>query len=327
MKKQSKKHNLITMIIVIVLLIVVVFSGVQIIESIFSTKDIDTEDVPASKTVTIEDVDYYPRQDITTFLLLGIDQKGPVVESTSYNNEGEADMIALAVFDETEKTYNLLLLNRDTMTDVPILGIGGKPAGKAYEQLALAHTYGKGLEDSCENTRDAVSDLLNGITVDYYLSMNMDAIGILTDAVGGVKVTVTDDFSEVDSSIPMGETTLSGKQAVSFVQTRKEVGNQMNISRMDRHKEFMNGFLDALKMNVDNNDSFVIKNYDAISDYVVTDSSVNTLNKLFNRYVDYELKEILSPEGENKKGETYMEFYPDEKLLNEMTIELFYAEK
>lgn len=327
MKKQSKKHNLITMIIVIVLLIVVVFSGVQIIESIFSTKDIDTEDVPTSKTVTIEDVDYYPRQDITTFLLLGIDQKGPVVESTSYNNEGEADMIALAVFDETEKTYNLLLLNRDTMTDVPILGIGGKPAGMAYEQLALAHTYGKGLEDSCENTRDAVSDLLNGITVDYYLSMNMDAIGILTDAVGGVKVTVTDDFSEVDSSIPMGETTLSGKQAVSFVQTRKEVGNQMNISRMDRHKEFMNGFLDALKMNVDNNDSFVIKNYDAISDYVVTDSSVNTLNKLFNRYVDYELKEILSPEGENKKGETYMEFYPDEKLLNEMIIELFYAEK
>jgi LCP family protein required for cell wall assembly len=315
------------MIIVIVLLVVVVFSSVKIIDSFFLTKSVDTDTVPVSKTVTLDGVEYYPRQDITTFMLLGIDQKGPVEESTSYNNEGEADMIALAVFDEIEKTYNLLLLNRDTMTDIPILGIGGKPAGVAYQQLALAHTYGRGLEDSCENTRDAVSDLLNGIIVDHYLSMNMDAIGILTDAVGGVKVTVTDDFSEVEPSISMGEITLSGEQAISFVQTRKDVGNQMNISRIDRHKEFMNGFLEALKSSVDGSDSFVIKNYDSISDYVVTDSSVNTLNKLFNRYVEYELEEIVSPEGENKKGETYMEFYPDKKLLDEMVIDLFYAEK
>ena len=327
MKKQSNKHNFITIIIVIALLLVVVFSIVQIIDSFAPSKKISTDATVATKTVTVEGNKYYPRQDITTFLLVGIDQNGKVEQSDSYNNEGEADMLVLAVFDETEKTYNLLLLNRDTMTDIKILGLGGKPAGVAYQQLALAHTYGKGLEDSCENTRDAVSELLNGIKVDYYLSMNMDAIGILTDAVGGVKVTVTDDFSEVDASIPMGETILTGQQAVSFVQTRKDIGNQMNVSRIERHKEFMNGFLDALKTTVDGSDSFVLKNFDSISDYVVTDSSVNTLNKLFNSYVDYELKDIVSPEGENKKGETYMEFYPDEKLLNEMILELFYAKK
>ena len=327
MKKQSNKHNIITMIVVIVLLAVVVYSIVQIIDLFVPSKNTSTDSTSSTKTVTVKGEKYYPRKDITTFLLMGIDQKGPVQPSMSYNNEGEADMLALAVFDETDKTYNLLLLNRDTMTDVQILGIAGKPAGTAYQQLALSHTYGKGLEDSCDNTRDAVSDLLNGITVDYYLSMNMDAIGILTDAVGGVKVTVTDDFSEVDPSISMGETTLNGQQAVSFVQTRKDVGNQMNISRIERHKEFMNGFLDALKTNVDGSDSFVLKNFDSISDYVVTDSSVNTLNKLFNSYVDYELNEIISPEGENKKGETYMEFYPDEKFLDELVLELFYAKK
>ena len=55
---------------------------------------------------------------------------------------------------------------------------------------------------------------LPGLIIDYYVSMNMDAIGILNDAVGGVRVLVEDDFSEVDASIPMGITRLEGRQAL-----------------------------------------------------------------------------------------------------------------
>ena len=58
----------------------------------------------------------------------------------------------------------------------------------------------------------------------YYISMNMDAIAILNDAVGGVTVNVTDDFSAVDPSITKGEVTLKGDQALTFIQTRKDVG-------------------------------------------------------------------------------------------------------
>ena len=41
--------------------------------------------------------------------------------------------------------------------------------------------------------------------IDYYFSMNMDAISILNDAVGGVTVEVTDDFSQVDATIGKGQ--------------------------------------------------------------------------------------------------------------------------
>ena len=248
MNKARKKAPLFTTVLIVLLAVVVAFSGFMVFRSVNSVADVSDSDADTvTKTVTVDGVDYFPRQDITVLLLLGIDETGEVKKSESYNNTGENDMVALAVFDEQDKSYSVLALNRDTMMDVYALGVTGQPAGTIFGQLALAHTFGSGLEDSCENTVKTVSDFLSGVTVDYYLSMNMDAIAILNDAVGGVTVNVTDDFSKVDSSIPMGEVTLNGEQALAFVQTRKDVSDQMNISRMDRHKEYMENFVTELR--------------------------------------------------------------------------------
>ena len=327
MSKRRTKNSPVLIIIILLLVAVLIYSGFRVIDSFVSSGNVETESISSSKTITRDGIQYYPRQDITVLMILGIDERGEVKASESYNNKGEADMVALAVFDEADKSYSILLLNRDTMVDVPVLGVGGKSAGTAYEQLALAHTYGSGLEDSCENTKKAVSDFLYGLSVDYYLSMNMDAIAILNDAVGGVKVNVTDDFSSFDSSIPMGETVLKGEQAITFVQTRKDMGNQMNISRMERHKAYMSGFMSALNDKLQESDSFIIDTFDSVDEYMVTDCSVNTLSTLINRYSDYTLKEIVSPQGENVMGDSYMEFYADEDALDELILNLFYSEK
>jgi hypothetical protein len=119
-------------------------------------------------------------------LIMGIDETGPVKPSNSYNNKGEADMVSVVIFDEKNQRIDVIALNRDTMVTMPALGLGGKQAGTAFGQLALSHTYGTGMEDSCENTRKTVSDLLYGVSIDYYIALNMDAISILNDQVGGV---------------------------------------------------------------------------------------------------------------------------------------------
>lgn len=328
MKKNKSKKSPIISIIAVILVVVLVFSGFQLITTIFSPNSTDTKTTTNTKTISRDGKDYYPRQDITVLMLTGIDQTGPVKSSQSYNNEGEADMIALAVFDEADKTFDVLVLNRDTMLNVPVLGIGGKQAGTSFEQLALSHTYGTGLEDSCENTEKTVSNFLYGLNIDYYISMNMDAISILNDAVGGVTVNVTDDFSAVDLSITQGEFTLKGDQALTFIQTRKDVGNQMNISRMDRHTEYMNGFIKAFNNKLKNDgESFIYSTYSSIEKYTVTDCSVNTLSNLINKYADYKLNDIITPEGENKTGGEYMEFYVNEDKLEQLILNLFYSEK
>lgn len=324
-QKNKKKTSPLITILLIVLSALIVFSCFKVIDALFTQTSEDPTVLDSAKTIQYNGGDYFPRQDVTVIMLMGIDERGPVKESSSYNNTGEADMVALAVFDEVDKTYSVLVLNRDTMMDIPVIGIGGSRAGSIYGQLALAHTYGTGLKDSCENTVTAVSDFLSGMTIDYYVSMNMDAISILNDAVGGVTVTVEDDFSQVDSSIGMGEVTLNGEQALAYVHTRKDVGNQMNISRMDRHKEYMESFVEAFKAKVKEDDTFVVDVYDEVAPYLVSDCSVNSLSSMLSRYSEFELREIVTPEGENVLTEQYMEFHVDEKSLQKLVIDMFYT--
>lgn len=327
MEHRNKMKQLVYYVAVLLLVIILLYSGLQILEATVLNSGSNAEPGIVSKTITRDGIDYYPRRDITVMLLLGIDQEGPVADSGTFTNPGASDAVMLLIFDDKNETWSILQLNRDTMLDIPVLGIGGKEAGTIYGQLALAHTYGSGLEDSCINTRKAVSNFLGGISIDYYIAMNMDAVAVLNDAVGGVTVTVTDDFSDVDPTITMGQITLQGNQALNFVRDRQNVGDQKNASRMERHQEYMEGFREALQGKLNDGAEFVAEAYSAVAPYLVSDCPINTLTSMIERYEDYQFKGVITPEGENTVGKTYIEFHADEEKLDELVIELFYAPK
>ena len=327
MKKRKLRRDMLFAAAILILVLVMLYSGLRILESTVLHSGTIQEQPVETKTITRGGVDYYPRQDITTVLVMGIDREGPVQSSESYRNPGAADMVAAVILDHTNKSCTILNLNRDMMVEMPVLGIGGKRGGTAFGQLALSHTYGTGLADSAENTRQTVSDLLYGIEMDYYVAMNMDAIGILNDAVGGVTVNVTEDFSSVDPSITMGEVTLNRSQAMHFVRSRKDVGTQLNLSRMERHKEYLYGLTFAAKQKLEESASFVVEAYDQMDEYMVTDCSLTVLSGFAERYADYHIAEIAAVEGENRRGEEFYEFYPDEEKLDALILRLFYAPK
>ena len=323
-RKSAKKFAYLCVILILVL--VMVYSGLQVLESTVFYKQ-EQEDAYQSQTIIRDGVEYFPRQDITVLMILGIDRFGAVEDSGSYNNTGDADMVTLLIFDDAREVCDILYLNRDTMLEMPVLGIGGKEAGTYYGQLALSHTYGSGLEDSCENVKKTLERFLPGLSIDYYVSMHMDAISLLNDAVGGVTVTVTEDFSDVDPTIKMGEMTLTGEQAIYYVRTRKDLGDQKNVTRMERQKEYINNFLELFRAKSDSSETFLIKTYDEIAPYIVTDCSSSTLVSLMSRYSDYSIGRFVTPEGDNVIGEKYYEFYVDEEALDDLVLELFYAEK
>ena len=326
MKERMRIIDIASAVLILLLVIVMLYSGLQILESTVLRTGADEQGF-VSRTITRDGVSYYPRQDITVVMVLGIDQNGPVQASEGYINPGAADMAALLIFDDADKSCTILQLNRDTMLEMPVLGVGGKNAGTYYGQLALSHTYGSGMADSCENTRRTISNFLYGIRIDYYLAMNMDAISILNDAVGGVTVNVTDDFSHVDPTITKGQMTLRGEQAIRFVRTRRDVGDQLNISRIDRQKEYIGSFLKKFRSRYHSDLEFAATTYDQVLPYIVTDCSLNTITSLMDRYGDYEIREVVSPAGENVMGEEYYEFYADEDALDELILRLFYAPK
>ena len=157
--------------------------------------------------------------------------------------------------------------------------------------------------------------------------MNMDTIAILNDAVGGVTVNVTEDFSAVDPTIQLGEMTLIGQQAINYVRTRKDVGDQLNLTRIERQKDYIRSFSEALRIKCDADSDFILSTYGEVEPYIVTDCSGKVLSSLLNKYAAYEVGQILSPKGENVMGEKYFEFYVDQDDLMNLVLELFYAPK
>lgn len=325
MNMQKPKRGIVIFSVVLILLVVIAYSGLRALEStVFN--NMGSEESITSKTITRNGVDYFPRQDLTTLLVIGVDKFGAFESSGYFRNDSSADVVALIAFDEKNEECFALYLNRDTMLEMPALGIDGRRAGSFYGQLALSYSYGDGLEESAELTREAVSDFLYGINIDYYAVMTMDAVTILNDAVGGVKVNVVDDFSAIDPTITMGEITLKGDQAINYVRTRQGLGDQLNTSRIERQKEYIKGFVEAFRSKREEDSSFILSAYSEMTPYILSDCPINTISMLMDKFADYELKEISSPEGELVLSDFY-EFYPDEEKLDELIIKLFYAPK
>lgn len=322
-KEKTFRMDMAAACIVLILIPVMLYSGLRFLEDgVLFPKQ--TPAPVEKKTVTVNGVDHYPRQDITVMLVLGIDRMGEMEPSGSSRNEGKADMVMLLVLDETEKKCNIITLERNTMLDISVPGAQGGESGTVYGQLALAYTYGTGMEDSCETVSRTVSRFLLGAHIDHYVSMNMEAVIILNDAVGGVTVEVTDDFSGVDPTIGMGTVTLRGQQAIHFVRMGNDAADQSCVSRTERQEAYLDGFFKALKKTHWEAPETLTQAYSMASPYAVTDCSMTAVTKLMNCLAEYELDGIYSLQGEYGAEGAY---YVADGERRALALKLFFAEK
>ncbi len=269
---------------------------------------------------------YVLRDNIETILVIGLDKFDETTQSSdSYNNDKQADFLSLIVLDKDNDKVTTLHINRDSMAQMNILGVDGEAIGTKKAQLALSHTYGSGGNDSCKNTVDAVSNFLYETPIDHYISLTMDAVATLNDMVGGVTVTVLDDFGATDNSLAKGsEVTLTGKQALTYVRARSGVADETNESRMKRQRQYIDALYKKLFVLVEKDDEFMSEAGLKLAEHMVSDCTVQQLNRIAKLVSEYGAGEICEINGESKVGEQYMEFYPDEEALQKQIIELFY---
>lgn len=272
--------------------------------------------------------EYVLKENVESFLVMGLDKTSDLANADSYNNNQSADFLMLFVFDNQLKKFSAIQINRDTMTDVNVLGVNGNKIDTVTRQIALAHTYGNGKDVSCRNTMDAVSKLLLDSKVNHYISFTLDSVPVFNDLVDGVELTVLDDFSGVDDTLAKGQKiTLSGEQALKYVQSRGGLKENDNISRMERQKQYITALYNKSKIKMAENEEFILNASTKMSEYIVSDRSVTQLRELAKKFAEYEFLGIENIVGESKKGEEYMEFYPDEDSVKRIVIENFYEIK
>lgn len=279
---------------------------------------------------------YEYNDDIMTFLVMGIDKNGEVETSQDTTDGGQADAIFLVVADTKAKEIKLVGINRDTMVDINAYGAyGDGSAGTAKAQIAVQHGFGDGRELSCELTRDAVAGIFYGLPIHGYAAINMDAIPIINDAVGGITVTALEDIDTDKYGKSIGkvwhegeEIHLQGMEAYYYVRWRDREKFESARMRLARQKQYLEAFVDKAKAETKKNITLPIVLYRDLSQYMVTDISVDEAAYLAGEMISYKMdpQGIYTLEGETIRGEEYEEFYPDEEALQRLMINVFYRE-
>lgn len=312
----------------VILVVALVVSGFVLMEALENKNEKLPETQFGEETIVYDGKEYQLRKNVETFLVMGLDKFNGAISEESYNNNQQADFLMLLVFDNDTKTCTALHINRDTMAQMNVLGVAGQKVDTVKKQIALAHTYGNGREVSCRNTADAVSGLLFGMKINHYMSLKMDAVPTFNDLVGGVEVTLLEDFTSVDPTMKKGETlTLTGEQALHYVRTRYGLEDSSNSTRMERQRQYLTALHTKIQQRIAADDQFIVDSVTAISDSMISDRSVNQLQELMEKLSTYTLVEIDSIEGENVLGEVYVEFYPNEAALQKIVVDLFYKPK
>lgn len=274
---------------------------------------------------------------LMTVLVMGIDKQGEVSESKSATDGGQADAIFLVVANPDEKKLSLIGINRDTMVDINAVDVyGNQTQATAYAQIAVQHGYGDGKELSCQLMEEAVSNLFYQLPINGYVSINMDAIPELNDAVGGVSLTAIEDVYTLDNDVKkrkllvsQGEQIdLQGNDAYCYVRYRNKEEFESARLRLARQKQYLEGFLNQAKIETKKNLTLPVSVYQKLSKYMVTNITVDEISYLATEYVGYDMDEngIYTLEGETKMGEKHEEFYPDEDALIDLMIDVFYQE-
>ncbi len=278
--------------------------------------------------VRYEGIHYRYNEEILTFLFLGIDKMGPVKDAKNGIDGGQSDAIFLLVLNPKNKEASVIGVNRDTMTEIQVYSKGGNYLGTTTAQLTLQHGYGDGKQLSCERSVQAVSKLFYNLPIHGYCAINMGAIPLINDAVGGVELTVPENVQVGQKLLfKEGETIrLKGQEAYKYIQVRDVNSFESAGRRLDRQKQYLSAYaktaMEAMKEDV----TLPVTLYNTLSKYMVTDISIDEVSYLAPQVREYHFGNdtIYSLAGETVMGENYEEFYVEDKALYELILQVFY---
>ena len=180
---------------------------------------------------------------IITLVLLGIDSN---VEREDAGMGYRSDTIAVIALDTKAHSCTVLNVPRDTYANVRKLNDDGSVKAVVHNKINAAFSL---CSDKYrhKNALTAIEELLFGTegALEYYASINMDGIGALTEAVGGVDVTLETDVPDVGSA---GETvTLNSDTAFIFVRKRHGLTGGSDIARISRQQTYMRALASKVK--------------------------------------------------------------------------------
>ena len=217
-------------------------------------------------------------------LVLGIDKRDTIYnESNMIGDNGQADYIAVIHVDILEGEFDIVSIPRETMvylvSDNSVEDENIK--NKRKHQICLQYAYATSSKEGCELMQQCLEDNF-GLHTDCYIACSMGGITRIIDALGGVDIVPSRDYSYGSESIndwvylSSGEIVhLDGASAYDFIHFRNIDEYYSNQDRLDRQRDFINAFRD--KITISN---------------VLTINAMSSLFELYNGYITTNMSSI-----------------------------------
>ncbi len=266
---------------------------------------------------------YIYNENLTTILFMGVDKTN--IDKTDINGKnGQADAIYTVTIDtETGKT-TVIGISRDTMTDIKIYSGQGNYIRTEKRQLCLAYAYGDGKEMSCENTIWSTSNVLCGIPINTYMAIDLKAIRVLNDAVGGVTVPA---YNSSMTKKTGKNITLRGNDVYKYIRSRNINKTESNAHRMTRQIDYLKAFSAKAISKTKKDITTPVSLYNKVNKYSVNTLSVDKITFLTSVFLNGNMNiEFKNIEGEIGVEGNYAAFYPDNEKLYELVLDVFYKE-
>lgn len=229
-------------------------------------------------------------------LLLGIDSS---TERESMRMGYRSDSIVVTSVDLDTKEVKMLSIPRDTYTDVP--------GNKSKDKINHAMAFGGGpKKKGNQYAIEAVEGLL-GINIHYYVTVDMDAVEIIVDTIGGVTIDVERDMDLGEVILTKGEQKLNGNQTMVYIRNRNVPSG--DFARIGQQQRFMIALFQQVKKNGKLSD--VVPLYLKMKDKIYTDLKIDQIGALVLLLKDLEPETIetftLKGKGKRINGIYYLE--------------------
>ena len=292
-RRKKKKKTPLWLPFAVVMAVIAVVSGV-VVYGVSMLNKVEDSLRPDDSTPTIQEevktAEEY-KGDVVNILVCGIDYEEGRNYSDASSNDGMTDMILYCQFDIKNGALHMLQIPRNSLVATQnrkiTLSNGKTYAASNYQINSVALSNG----GSIAALADVIYDQYR-LPVDYYVSVDMQALVEMVDNFGGIEVYIPHDMSFAGSVLKQGYRNLDGASAEFFVRCRHGEGYaNSDIDRLNMQRYFYAGLFKRVRsMGVTD----VINQLPLIfNNYIHTDMDLTTIAKMLVSFTRIDSANIM----------------------------------
>ena len=292
-KAKKKKKTPMWLPLAVTLAVVAVISGVVIYAASMVNRveeNIKPEENAASLVEEIQTLEEY-KGDVVNILVCGIDYEEGRAYSSDGTNDGMTDMILYCQFDIKGGALRMLQIPRNSLVATKGRKVN-LSNGKTY---AVSNYQINSVALSNDGNIAALAEVIYDqykLPIDYYVTIDMQALVEMVDNFGGIEVYIPHDMSFAGSALKQGYRNLDGSSAEFFVRCRHGEGySNSDIDRLNMQRYFYAGLFKRVRsMGITD----VLSQLDLVfSNYIHTDMDLTTIAKMLVSFTRIDSANIM----------------------------------